>query len=89
MAKQKQPAITERDLRIPEWRDVNIADLERREDGTIARKDRWERGIRQIAGIVGIDPRQGFEVDDVVKMVREMREALTVDHKGSLYKGSL
>lgn len=64
--------ITERDLRIPEFRDVDIKDLERREDGTIARKDRWEKGIRQIASIVGLDPRAGFEVADVVAAVRAM-----------------
>lgn len=66
--------ITERDLRMPEFRDVDIKDLERREDGAIARKDRWERGIRQIAGIVGLDPRAGFEVADVVAAVQAMAE---------------
>ena len=66
--------ITERDLRIPEFRDCDIADLERRDDGTIARKDRWERGIREIAGILRngdtLDPRKQFEVCDVVAAVR-------------------
>lgn len=70
--------ITERDLRMPEFRDVDIADLERRDDGTIARKDRWERGIREIVGILGMS-RDAFEVVDVVNKVREMRDALTVD----------
>lgn len=63
--------ITERDLRLPEFRDAEIADLERREDGTIARKDRWERGMRQIAGAVGIGVRGSWEIDEVVARVRE------------------
>ena len=72
MARQPPPdPITEQDLRMPEFRGVNIADLERREDGTIARKDRWEQGIRTIAGIVGLSARSGFEVADVVAAVRE------------------
>lgn len=71
-----QDPITERDLRIPDFRDVDIADLERREDGTIARKDRWERGIREIANIVGIYPGKTFEVVDVVNAVRRQAALL-------------
>lgn len=67
----KTDPITERDLRLPEFRDVDIEDLERRDDGTIARKDRWERGIRELAGVVGIDPRAKWEVVDVINRVRE------------------
>ena len=64
--------VTERDLRAPEFRECEPEDLEWRADGTLARKDRWEHGIRQIAGIVGLDPRKGFEVSDVVAKVREL-----------------
>lgn len=62
--------VTERDMRDPRWIGCEPTDLEWREDGTLARKDRWERGIREIAGIVGLDPRKGFEVEDVVAAVR-------------------
>lgn len=49
-------AVTERDLRAPEFRDCEPEDMEWRADGTLARKDRWEVGIRQIAGILTDDP---------------------------------
>lgn len=65
-------AIIERDLRMPEFADCELTDLERREDGTIARKDRWENGLRTIASIVGFNPRETFEVADVVQTVREI-----------------
>lgn len=63
--------VTERDLRRPEFMDCEPDDLEWRDDGTLARRDRWERGIREIAGIVGVNPRKVFEVDDVVRLVRD------------------
>lgn len=62
--------VRERDVRLPEFRDSKLADLEFRADGTVARKDRWERGIREIAGIVGLNPRETFEVGDVVAAVK-------------------
>lgn len=65
--------VTERDMRSPEFRDCEPEDLEWRDDGTLARRDRWEQGIRQIAGIVGMDPRKGFEVADVVAAVRRLK----------------
>lgn len=64
--------VTERDLRRPEFMDCEPEDLEWRADGTLARRDRWEQGIRQIAGIVGLNPRTGFEVEDVVQRVRAL-----------------
>lgn len=77
MARVPRDPITERDLRRPEFMDCDIQDLERRADGTIARRDRWERGMRTIASLVGIDARQTFEVVDIVERVREL-VALTV-----------
>ena len=68
----KPREVTERDLRRPEFRDADLADLEWREDGSLARRDRWERGIREIAGVVGLDPRKNFEVSDVVAAVRQL-----------------
>jgi hypothetical protein len=64
--------ITERDLRDPRFADCEISDLERREDGAIVRRDRWERGIRSIAAMVGFTPRQEFEVIEVVDRVAQI-----------------
>lgn len=64
--------VTERDLRAPEFRDADPAELEFREgDGKIVRKDRWERGIRSIWNMVG-SPRKQFEIDDVVSAVAKL-----------------
>lgn len=60
----------------PEFAGMSPTDLEFRADGTLARKDRWEQGIRQIAGIVGMDPRQTFEVHDIVGAVRMLTKAV-------------
>lgn len=68
----KSRPVTERDLRMPEFRHLNAEDLddyEFRDDGKIVRKDRWERGIRAIRSALG-DPRQEFEIEDVVSAVR-------------------
>ena len=60
--------VTERDFRCPEFRDADPKDYERRDDGAIVRKDRWENGIRQIRSLLG-DPRRELEVGDVVSAV--------------------
>lgn len=58
--------LTERDFRMPEYQrpDFKIEDYERRDDGKIVRKDRWEKGIRSIATTMGFY--KDLEVDDVV-----------------------
>ena len=66
----KRREVTERDLRRPEFRDADPTDLEFRDDGVLVRRDRWERGIREIASVVGYDPREDFEIADVVAAVR-------------------
>jgi len=68
--------VTERDLRAPEFQDCEPEDMEWRADGTLARKDRWENGIRQIACIVGLNTRGGFEVAEVVEAVKKLRDAV-------------
>ncbi len=65
-------AVTERDFRYPEYRDAKPEDYEMRDDGTIARKDRWEVGIRRISSLVGFGSRDAWEVDDVVARVKEI-----------------
>ena len=68
----KSRPVTERDLRMPEFRHLNAEDLddyEFRDDGKIVRKDRWEMAVRSIRSALG-DDRREFEIDDVVRAVR-------------------
>lgn len=67
--------VTERDLRMPEFRDAKLEDLEFRADGKIVRKDRWETGIRAIRSALG-DSRRDFEVADVVQAVKALVESM-------------
>jgi hypothetical protein len=69
--------VTERDMRAPEYQDCEPENLEFRDDGSLARKDRWEQGIRKIVGILGMDPRKQFEIEDVVNRVRALRGKMT------------
>jgi len=61
--------VTERDLRMPEFRDSNVDEYEFRGDGKIVRKDRWINGIQSIRFAVGINSRE-FEIAEVVERVR-------------------
>lgn len=65
--------VTERDFRMPEFRDAKPEDYEFRADGKIVRKDRWERGVQTIRSLVGIDARE-FEIDEVIAAVRTLVE---------------
>jgi hypothetical protein len=58
--------VTERDFRQPEFRDANPEDYERRSDGRIVRKDRWETTVRAIASKFGVDARDGFECETLL-----------------------
>ncbi|MEG0969430.1 MAG: hypothetical protein RSG92_29145, partial [Pseudomonas sp.] len=53
--------VTERDFRMPEFRDAKPEDYEFRGDGKIVRKDRWETGIYSIRYALG-DRRREFEI---------------------------
>jgi hypothetical protein len=69
--------VTERDLRIPEFRDAKPEELEFREDGKLVRKDRWETALRNVASAIGWARRE-FEVHEVpveVERIRELAEA--------------
>jgi hypothetical protein len=61
--------VTERDLRMPEFRDGSPDEYEFRADGAIVRKDRWERGIRRVAMIITGGGRGDFEIDNLVHVV--------------------
>jgi hypothetical protein len=62
--------VTEKDFRKPEFIDANPEDYEFRENGEIVRKDRWEAGIRNIVGLLGMSSRN-FDIDDVVEEIRK------------------
>lgn len=59
--------LTTKDFLLPEFRNADPAEYERRPDGVIVRKDRWETGIRAIARAVGFPG--SFEVDEVVAVI--------------------
>ncbi len=61
--------VAERDFRKPEFVDADPKDYERRDDGKIVRKDRWQTGIFRIASIVGCNMRE-FEIDEVIAKVQ-------------------
>jgi hypothetical protein len=63
--------VTERDFRMPEFRDAKVEDYEFRADGKLVRKDRWECAIGSIRHMVGVTGRE-FEIPDVVEAVRKM-----------------
>lgn len=65
--------VTERDLRMPEFVSAQLEDLEFRADGKIVRKDRWENGIHSIAGILGLNRREVFEIPEVVEAVEKLQ----------------
>ncbi len=68
--------VTERDLRMPEFRDADPADLEFRGDGKVVRKDRWETGMRRIGTAVGMPFHGDVEINQVVDAVVELAEGL-------------
>jgi len=63
--------VTERDLRHPDFQRGEPDEYEFREDGKIVRQDRWENGIRRIAGALGIS-RQSWEISEVVAAVEKL-----------------
>lgn len=71
--------VTERDFRMPEFRDAKVEDYEFRADGKLVRKDRWECAINSIRNIVirtfnGNVPgvTSEFEIPNLVDVVRKM-----------------
>lgn len=64
--------VMEKDLRDPAFREGDISEYEFRADGKIVRKDRFERGMRDIASII-FGPRHGYEVDEVVAAVHRLQ----------------
>ena len=71
----------ERDLRAAEFSDGKLDEYEFRSDGKIVRKDRFQRGMRDIAAIVfgcGHD----YEIADVVKAIHRPQGVRLVEAIG-------
>lgn len=67
--------VTERDFRMPEFRDACPEDYEFRDDGKVVRKDRWETAIHSIRDALG-DRRREFEISEIVSAVRALARAV-------------
>lgn len=72
--------VTERDLRMPEFRDAKPEDLEFREDGKLVRKDRWEVALRNVVSAIGWSRRE-FEVHEVSAEVSRIKELANANVK--------
>jgi hypothetical protein len=55
--------VSEIDFRMPQFRDAKTEDYEFRDDGQLARKDRWECAVRSIATAMGYGSRGEFEIE--------------------------
>ncbi len=64
--------VTERDLRAPQYRDGNPDEYEFRADGKIVRKDRFVRGMQDIAAIL-FGGRHQYEIAEVVAAVHRLQ----------------
>lgn len=66
--------VTEQDIRLPQFRDAKLDDLEFDGSGEVVRKDRFESSMRIISsrlnGINGLSPRAGWTCEQVVEAVK-------------------
>ena len=66
--------VTEQDIRLPQFRDAKLDDLEFDGSGEVVRKDRFESSMRIISsrlnGINGLSPRTGWTCEQVVEAVK-------------------
>ncbi len=65
--------VTERDIRLPQFRDANLEDLEFDGSGEVVRKDRFEKSMRKIQGMLhgvnGLSARSSWTCEQVVEAV--------------------
>ncbi|HCV3190431.1 TPA: hypothetical protein OV554_003573 [Acinetobacter baumannii] len=70
--------VTERDIRLPEFKDAKLEDLEFDSSGKVVRKDRFETSMSKIAGMLrgvnGLGPRTSWTCEQVVDAVRMVIE---------------
>ena len=64
-------SVTERDIRLPQFKDANLEDLEFDGTGEVVRKDRFETAMRKISsmlyGVNGLSARSGWTCEQVVE----------------------
>lgn len=64
-------AVTEQDIRLPQFRDAKLEDLEFDGSGEVVRKDRFEKSMRKISsmlhGVNGLSARDGWTCEQVVE----------------------
>ena len=65
---------TQQDFIIPEFRGEKPENYEVRGDGKVVRKDRWERAVRKMSFVVGIDPGFDWEIEDIIIAVENKCE---------------
>lgn len=63
--------VTEQDLRAPQYREGKPDEYEFRDDGKIVRKDRFVRGMQDIAAIL-FGARHQYEIAEVVAAVHRL-----------------
>lgn len=70
--------VTERDIRLPQFKDSDVADLEFDATGDVVRKDRFEKSMRKISsmlhGVNGLSARASWTCEQVVEAVRILIE---------------
>jgi hypothetical protein len=64
--------VMEKDLRAPEYREGKPEDYEFRDDGKIVRKDRFMRGMQDIAAIL-FGGRHQYEIPEVITAVHRLQ----------------
>jgi len=69
-----KPEVTEQDIRLPQFRDAKLEDLEFDASGEVVRKDRFEKSMRTISsrlhGINGLSARSNWTCEQVVEAVK-------------------
>ena len=70
--------VTECDIRLPKFKDAKLEDLEFDASGEVVRKDRFEKSMRKISGMLhgvnGLSPRDGWTCEQVVEAVKIVLE---------------
>ena len=66
--------VTEQDIRLPQFRDAKLEDLEFDASGEVVRKDRFEKSMRKISsmlhGVNGLSARGSWTCEQVVEAVQ-------------------
>lgn len=79
--------VTEQDIRLPQFRDAKLEDLEFDGSGEVVRKDRFEKSMRKIQGMLhdinGLSSRSTWTCEQVVGAVDQLlrfRQLVTALH---------